>query len=65
VKAAKQLLSENDPRAAIRILESALALGEDRTVDECLVKAYQMAGDPDGTAAALSRYQRLLNSLLY
>ena len=65
VKAAKQLLSENDPNAAIRILEGALTLGEDSTVDEYLVKSYQMAGNPEGAAAASLRYQRVLNSMLY
>jgi hypothetical protein len=62
---ARQSLAKGDPAEAVRILEGTLALGEDRSVDECLVAAYRAAGDNARAEAAESRYRRFLDSRLY
>ncbi|MGA2716432.1 MAG: hypothetical protein ABSG41_25335 [Bryobacteraceae bacterium] len=64
-KQAEQLLAKGDPNSAIRILEDAGRLGEDRNVDVSLVKAYRAAGRPEQADAAELRYKKLLESSLY
>jgi hypothetical protein len=62
---ARQLLAKGDAAGAARMLEDALALGEDRSVDESLIAAWRAAGDNDRAAAADARYRRFLESRLY
>jgi hypothetical protein len=64
-KVARQSLANGDPAAAIRILEATFDLGDDRSVDQCLIDASRAAGDKGRTEAAEARYQRLLESRLY
>jgi hypothetical protein len=64
-RAARQSLASGDPAAAIRLLETTFNLGDDRTVDQCLIDASRAAGDKGQAKAAEARYQRLLESRLY
>jgi hypothetical protein len=64
-KAARRSLASGDPSGAIRLLDATFDLGDDRTVDQCLVDAWRAAGDKGQAEAAETRYQRLLESRLY
>jgi hypothetical protein len=59
------LMAKGDPTAAVRILEDARGLGEDRNIDMYLAKAYRAAGMTEQADAADLKYRQLLESRLY
>jgi len=62
---AVELMAKGDPNGAVRILEDAERLGEDRNVDMYLAQAYRAAGMADRADAADLRYKKLLESRLF
>lgn len=62
---ALELLTAGDSESAIRILRGAQSLGEDRTVDQYLEKAYRAAGNTAEADAAALRSRKFLDSRLY
>lgn len=65
VQQALAFLANNNPDAAIQVLESVRPLGEDRFVDQLLAKAYRAAGKTQQADAFDSRYQQFLSSRLF
>jgi hypothetical protein len=64
-KQAVELMAMGDPSAAVRILEDARSLGEDRNVDMYLAQAYRASGMTEQADAADLRYKKLLESRLF
>lgn len=64
-KQAVELMAKGDSGAAVRVLEDAQKLGEDRNVDMYLAQAYRAAGMTAQADAADLRYRKLLASRLF
>ena len=64
-KQAVALMAKGDATAAVRILEDALSLGEDRNVDMYLAQAYRAAGMKEQADAADLKYRKMLESRLF
>jgi hypothetical protein len=64
-KQAVELMAKGDASGAVRILEDARSLGEDRNVSMYLAQAYRTAGMKEQADAADLRYRKLLESRLF
>lgn len=64
-KQAVEFMAKGDPSTAVRILEDARSLGEDRNVYLYLAQAYRAAGMSAQADAADLRYRKLLESRLF
>jgi len=60
----RAMLAQGHPAEALRVLEQADALGDDRDVLPSLARAYRLTGDDAKAAGAESRRTRLLESRL-